>query len=63
MKSAYYSYRRLNPHQAAPQFTSQHSAAPVLPSLMNCYLPAQTESSLRYTLRRLLKKLPRIASH
>ena len=63
MKSAYYSYRRINTHQAAPQFATQHSAAPVLPSLMNCYLPAPTESGLRFTLRRLLKKLPRVASH
>ncbi|HBT32068.1 MAG TPA: hypothetical protein DEB15_04140 [Pusillimonas sp.] len=63
MKSAYYSYRRINSHQTAPRFATQQSAAPVLPSIMNCYLPVPTESGLRFTLRRLLKKLPRVASH
>lgn len=61
MKSAYYAYRRAHAHQAASQVAT-HSAAPVLPSIMDCYRPDQTESPFRMTLRRFLEKLSRVAS-
>jgi hypothetical protein len=62
MKSSYYSYRRIESRHATRQL-AMPTAAPVLPSILNCYLPTQTESGLRFTLRCLLKKLPRVASH